>query len=58
MRRVGEDRVVPGVRWRRASSVMGILGGGGWDRWNYCCSEWDDVVLVGDQSDIARLYSI
>jgi len=37
---------------------MGILGGGGWDGRNCYCGEWVNVVLVGDQSEIARLYSI
>ena len=37
---------------------MGILGVGGWDGWNCYCGELVNAVLVGDQSEIARLYSI
>jgi len=36
----------------------GHFGGGGWDGWNCYCGEWVNAVLVGDQSEIARLYSI
>jgi len=25
---------------------------------NYCCGEWVNAALVGDQSEIARLYNI
>jgi len=37
---------------------MGILGGSGCDGLNCYCGEWVNAVLVGDQSEIARLYSI